>query len=306
VSTRALDAAGIREPDLREAYDACRRAQAGRGGAAVLATGLLPEAKRPFVWALEGFVRQARDLVGGDGGPEALREWGSGLLAALSGGEAPAEPVARATVNTLRRWQIPRTQVETHLEALRAHAGASGYRSYGDLERWLAGGGGAPALLLLPVLEPLSPEAAPRARALGEALQLTGVVLDLHADLRAGRLWLPAEDLADFGLTVADLRAGVVTPAVRELLRFELARARRLAAFAEPGIEMLHRTSRDAVRTVFDLAVRSLDEIERTGFRVLTQPVRVPLRGRLAVRVPRVRHARSVRRDEGRWVPSGS
>lgn len=304
MSTRALDAAGIREPDLREAYETCRRLHASRP-VAVRATALLPEAKQPFVWALHSFTAQARSLVDGEDGPGALQAWGDQLLAALSGGDPPADPVARATLHTLRRWQIPRTQVESHLEALRRHAGATGYAGYADLERYLYGSGAAPALLLLPVLEPLTPEATARARAFGEALRLTALLLDLGTDLDAGRLWLPAEDLADFSVTPDDLaagrRTGQVTGPVRELLRFELARARRLAAFAEPGIEMLHRTGRDAVRTVFGLTTRSLDEIERTGYRVLSGPVRVPLRARLAVTVPRVRSARTVRRDEDRW-----
>jgi phytoene synthase len=301
VSTRALDAAGIREPDLREAYEACRRLLAHRSVAA-RATAMLPEAKQPFVWALHGFVGQAQTLVDGEGGPARLRAWGDRLLAALAGGDPPPDPVARATVHTLRRWQIPRTQVESHLAALQAHATATGYATYPDLERYLYGTGAAPVLLLLPVLEPLTPEATARARAFGESLRLTALLLDLGADLRAGRLWLPAEDLADFSVGPQDLAAGEVTGAVRELLRFELSRARRLAAFAEPGIEMLHRTGRDAARTVSDLAARSRDEIERTGYRVLTGPVRVPLPGRLAVTVPRVRSARAVRREEKRWL----
>lgn len=300
MSTRALDAAGIREPDLREAYEACRRLQAHRPSA-VQSTALLPEAKQPFVWALHGFTTHAQALVAGENGPEALRTWGVQLLGALSGGETPADPVGRATVHTLRRWQIPRTQVESHLGTLQTHAAATGYETYADLERYLFGSGGAPALLLLPVLDPLTPEAAPRARAFGESLRLTALLLDLGPDLRAGRLWLPAEDLADCSVTAGDLAAGEVTGPVRELLRFELARARRLAAFAEPGIEMVHRSGRDAVRAAFDLAARSRDEIERTGYRVLSGPVKLPLRGRLAVTMPRGRSARGVARDEKRW-----
>jgi 15-cis-phytoene synthase len=160
-------------------------------------------------------------------------------------------------------------------------------------------------LQMLPVLEPLTPEAGARARALGEAFQLTNFIRDVGEDLRRGRVYLPQEDLDAFGVTRAALERGVVTAPVKELLRFEIARARALYAFAEPGIEMLHPTSRDCVRTASVLYAEILDAVEAAHFQVLTQRVSVPVGRRLAVAVPAWRHARAVRRDAARWVPVG-
>src|SRR5439155_887615 len=83
----------------------------------------------------------------------------------------------------------------------------------------------------------------------GEAFQLTNFLRDVAEDLRRGRIYLPQEDLAGFGVTRADLAAGLVTVGVRELLRFEIARTRRLYRHAYGGIRMLAPSSRHCVET---------------------------------------------------------
>jgi phytoene synthase len=157
---------------------------------------------------------------------------------------------------------------------------------------------------MLPILEPVAPEAGARARTLGEAFQMSNFVRDVGEDLHRGRVYLPQEDLDAFGVTREALERGVVTAPVRELLRFEIARTRALYTFAEPGIDMLHPTSRDCVRTAFVLYREILDAVEAAHYQVLTKRVSVPTGRRLAVALPAWRRARAVRRDAGRWVPA--
>jgi phytoene synthase len=205
-------------------------------------------------------------------------------------------------LHTMRRWQIPRAHVEAFLESMRMDIDVTGYASYADLERYMYGSASVIGLQMLPILEPVAPEAAPRARALGEAFQMSNFIRDVGEDLGRGRVYLPREDLELFGVTREILERGIVTPSVRELLRFEIERTRRLYAFAEPGIDMLHPTSRDCVRTAFTLYREILDAVEKAHYQVLTQRVSVPLTRRLAVAAPAARHARTVRREEKRWI----
>jgi phytoene synthase len=156
-------------------------------------------------------------------------------------------------------------------------------------------------LQMLPILEPMAPEAGARARALGEAFQMTNFIRDVGEDLVRGRVYLPQEDLEVFGVTRELLAAGVVTPPIRELLKFEIERTRALYTFAGPGIDMLHPTSRDCVRTAFALYGGILDEVEEADYQVLQQRVSVPLRRRLEVAVPAWRRARACRREQQRW-----
>jgi phytoene synthase len=306
VSARALDAAGITDPALRAAYEQCRKLHATHGKTYYLATLLLPPAKRPYVWALYGFARYADEFVDSleHPDPQALLDWGAAFLDGLSAdpGEI-THPVSRAMTHTMRRWLIPRAHVEAFLDSMRMDITVTGYPTYGDLEKYMYGSASVIGLQMLPILEPVAPEAAPRARALGEAFQMSNFIRDVGEDLRRGRVYLPQEDLDTFGVNREILERGVVTPSVRELLRFEIERTRALYAFAEPGIDMLHPTSRDCVRTAFTLYGGILDAVEAAHYQVLTQRVSVPMTRRLAVALPAARHARAVRRDQERWVP---
>jgi phytoene synthase len=215
-----------------------------------------------------------------------------------------AEPVAVALVHTMRRWAIPRAHVEAHLEALQAAPERSGFTSYADLERHLYGAAATIGLQVLPVLEPISPEAGPRARALAEGLQLITHVRDLRADMAAGRWYLPQDDLEAFALSREDLIRGQVTPLVGELLAFECERARRLLDFAEPGIAMLHPTSRDCVRVTLAVGRGLLETIAEDGYGTVRHRVDLPPTKRIGIVLPAMRRARAARRSERHWVPA--
>jgi phytoene synthase len=302
VSDRVLDAAGITDPALRSAYETCRKLNADHGKTYYLASLLLPPAKRPHVWALYGFARHADEYVDSltSPDPDALIRWGDEFLDALSGGTRPQEPAALAMLNTMRRWAIPRQHVEAFLESMQMDITITGYETYSDLEHYMYGSAAVIGLQMLPVLEPISPEAGSRARALGEAFQMTNFIRDVGDDLKRGRVYLPQEDLDTFGVTRETLRQGVVTPMVRELIAFEIERTRALYTFAAPGIEMLHPNSRDCMRTAFTLYSEILDQVERADYQVLTQRVGVPLSRRLRVAVPALRRARAARRRSAR------
>jgi phytoene synthase len=303
MTARALDAAGIEDPVLRAAYETCRRLHQKYGRTYYLATQLLPLAKRPHVWALYGFARYADEFVDSlsDPRPEQLVTWSHGFLEAISTGESD-DPACLAMMHTMRRWQIPRAHVEAFLESMRMDISVTRYPTYADLERYMYGSAAVIGLQMLPILEPVAPEAAARARALGEAFQMSNFIRDLGEDLRRGRIYLPTEDLEAFGVTEESLAQGVITAPLRELIRFEIERTRRLYAFAEPGIDMLHPTSRDCVRTAFTLYGGILDAVEEAHYQVLCRRVGVPLTRRLQVVVPALRHARTIRRDQSRWV----
>ncbi len=302
-SRAALVAAGITDPAAQADFETCRRLHAEHGRTYYLATLLLPPAKRPYVWALYGFARYADEFVDSltAPDPQALVTWGQQFLDSLGTGTT-ADPVGRAMLATMRRWGIPRAHVEAFLESMQMDITVTEYPTYGDLEHYMYGSAAVIGLQMLPVLEPVHPEAGARARALGEAFQMSNFIRDVGEDLQRGRVYLPMEDLEAFGVTREVLARGTVTNPVRELLRFEVERTRRLYAFAEPGIGMLHPTSRDCVRTAFELYGGILDQVERAEYQVLTQRVSVPMSRRLAVAVPGMVRARRARRDDRRWV----
>lgn len=305
MSARELDAAGIRDPLLRASYARCQRLNAEHGRTYYLSTLLLPAAKRPYVHALYGFARYADDLIDSLDAPdpEGLVAWSEAFLRDLAAGRSD-DAVGRATIDTIRRWDLPLEHFAAFLTSMRMDIGVTSYPTYDDLVDYMYGSAAVIGLEMVPILGPLTEEAYPRARALGEAFQLTNFIRDVGEDLRRGRLYLPEKDLASFGVDREELAHGVVTRRIRELLRFEVDRTRELYAYAEEGIAMLHPTSRDCVRTAFELYGGILREVERADYQVLTQRVSVPVRRRVAVALPAYGRAVKARRAARRAAPT--
>jgi phytoene synthase len=300
MTDRDLRAAGIDDPALRAAYDRCRRLNAAHGRTYYLATRLLPPAKRPHVHALYGFARYADELVDAPGAdPGELVPWAERFLDDLKSGTEPRagkDPVTRAVLHTARVWGLPVEHFEAFLTSMRMDLTVSGYPTYADLERYMYGSAAVIGLLMVPILEPVDDDAYRRARALGEAFQLTNFIRDVGEDLRLGRVYLPEDDLARFDVTRVDLARPRPNGRVKALLAFEIERTRGLYREAAPGIELLHPTSRDCIATALYLYGGILDEVERSGYDVLSNRVTVPVTTRLRVAAPALLRARRARR----------
>jgi len=112
----------------------------------------------------------------------------------------------------------------------------------------------------------------------GVALQLTNILRDVKDDLARGRVYLPLEDLAAHGCTIADLEAGVASAPVRALLAFECRRARefyRLAKEARPREEGRKLVAAEIMRAVYFETLKRIERSGPEGYDVFTARVRV-------------------------------
>ena len=128
-----LDAAGVRDPRLRDAYRRCRELNAQHGTTFFLATRLLAPSQRPAVHALYGFARQADDILdefdpnldtAERGGR--LQQLGDSALRPARAGHSACDPALAAVVHTARRYGIAPAAVR---RLPRLHAdGSDGHR----------------------------------------------------------------------------------------------------------------------------------------------------------------------------------
>lgn len=292
VGRTELDAAGIHGPELRASYERCRRLNAGHGKTYYLATRLLPAASRPHVHALYGFARYADEIVDDLGctlspreRADRLQTWGDRFLADVRRGSS-TDPIGRAVVDTVRRFDLPVEHFEAFLGSMTMDLTVTEYATYQDLVAYVYGSASVIGLLMLPVLGGTSPAARQPAEDLGTAFQLANFVRDVGEDLDRGRVYLPLADLERFGLARADLEHRVVDDRVRDLLRFEIARVRRLEAAARPGITLLDPSAQPCIEAARVLYCGIVDAVEDIDFQVFTRRARVPLTRRLAVAVP--------------------
>jgi phytoene synthase len=304
VSNRELDAAGIRDPELRASYEACRRLNASHGKTYYLATLLLPAWKRPYVHALYGFARYADEIVDDLGSTltdaqkaDWLVGWGEQFVKDVASGGSE-HPISRAVIDTVRRWDIPMDYVEAFLHSMRMDLTVTEYATYDDLMEYVHGSAAVIGLEMVPVLEPLVPREVcdPYAADLGIAFQLSNFIRDVGEDLQRGRVYLPMEDLQAFGVTREHLEHGVVDGPVRRLLAFQVARTREIYRSAAHGVRLLDPTSRPCIETALRLYGGILDEVEAADYQVLGQRVSVGAATRARVAVPGLVRAWAARR----------
>jgi 15-cis-phytoene synthase len=200
-----LDAAGVRDPALRAAYQRARVLNARYGRTFFLATRLLAPEQRPAVHALYGFARRADDILD-DFDPESstgergdrLQQLATELFNRLVE-NAPAEPnddpVLTAVVHTARRYDINWDLFDDFLTSMRMDLTVTDYPDRAALDRYMYGSAEVIGLQMLPVLGTVvaREEAAPYAAALGKAFQLTNFLRDVNEDLDRGRVYLPAD-----------------------------------------------------------------------------------------------------------------
>jgi phytoene synthase len=293
-----LDAAGITDPALRAGYAVCRALNAHHGRTYFLATRLLPAARRPAVHALYGFARYADEIVDdlGDARPAAekaarLDLLGERLQEAL-GGARVEHPVLAAVADTARRYALDPAHFADFLASMRMDTEVTEYATFDDLGRYVHGSAAVIGLLMLPVLGTVVPreEAEEPAAALGVAFQLTNFLRDVGEDLDRGRVYLPAEELAAFGvdreLLTRCRRNRTPDSRVRRALAHLVAHTRTVYRSAEPGVRMLEPVSRECVACAFTLYQGILDRIEAVDYDVLNRRVSVPRRTRAAVAIP--------------------
>ncbi|SFS81983.1 phytoene/squalene synthase family protein [Saccharopolyspora flava] len=290
---RELDAAGI-APALRPAYLRSRALNAEHGRTYFLATRLLPPHRRPAVHALYGFARWVDDIVD-DLGPdspalraERLDELEHLLRLALKEGGSE-HPVLAALADTVERHAIDPGLFGDFLASMRMDLAVTDYPTRADLERYVHGSAAVIGLQLLPVLGTVGAPARARAAAsaLGVAFQLTNFLRDVGEDLDRGRVYLPADELAVFGVDRQRLawcrRRGRADGPVRRALADQVARTRAHYRTAEPGIALLAPDSRPCVRTAAVLYGEILDHVVGSGYDVFARRVAVPVSRRLAV-----------------------
>jgi len=311
VSRRDLDRAGITDPETRASYERCRELNAAHGKTYYLATLLLPPAKRPYVHALYGFARYADEIVddlssrlSDQEKSDWLGSWGDEFFASLRRGRSD-DPVCRAVVDTVLRWEIPIEHFEAFLHSMRMDLTVTEYATFDDLYEYVYGSAAVIGLQMVPVLEPSQPEAYERAKDLGVAFQLANFVRDVGEDLERGRVYLPLDELAAFGVTRADLEKRVVTPDVRAAFAAQIARVRRLEEQSREGIAMLHPSSQPCIEAARVLYCGIVDAVEAIDYEVFDGRATVRMSRRLAVAGPAWASAVRARRTYGEGHPHG-
>ena len=271
---------------LDESYERCRQLNRKFGQSYYAATYLLPTVKRHHVHALYGFCRHADDIVDDLGSTatveerrRALTDFGDRFFADLARGRSE-DLVLKAVVHTVKAFDLDADCFRRFLRSMAMDFDTETYETFDDLLVYMDGSAAVIGEMMLPILEPTSPEAFGHARDLGIAFQLANFWRDVSEDLDRGRVYIPQEDIRKFGADPWERR---VTPEWCALMAFEIARARRYCESGDVGITMLPPSSARCIRGARLLYCGILDQIEAAGYDVFSQRVQVPTWKKLAV-----------------------
>ncbi len=239
-----------------------------------VASRLLPGRIREHLLAVYGFARfvdDVGDLATGD--RERQLDWVEDELDRSLAGTAQ-HPVFVRLGRTAAALGLERAPFADLVAANRQDQHVSRYASYAELEAYCALSANPVGRLVLAVLGRTGERATALSDKICTGLQLVEHWQDVAEDYRAGRVYLPLEDLERLGVDERDLARPAATPAVKRLVAFEVGRARRLLHEGAPLVGLLSGAGKVAIAGFTGGGLAQLDAIERRGYDVLAHQVK--------------------------------
>src|SRR5215470_10517486 len=259
-------------PSLADAYAYCERLARSHYENFSVATWFLPKRLRQHFFNIYAYCRISDDLGDETGDASAslqlLDEWEGELNACYSG--APRHPVFVALAGTVREFEIPKHEFSDLLTAFRRDQTTPRYETFNDLLGYCRYSANPVGHLVLYLCGYRDAERQQLSDFTCTALQLANFWQDVSPDYQKGRIYLPLEDLRQYGVTEEDIAHHRATPQFITLMKFEVQRARE---WFQRGLPLVSKVNKELA---IDLELFSrggqeiLNAIERQNFDVLT------------------------------------
>ena len=279
IHNRVIDE--VEDMKLRDAYSHCRSVTREYAKTFYLATRFLPNHKQRSIFAiyalcrhLDNIVDEDEDLSGRDtvaiqDTEAALLEWEKKLQQTYHGKEAD-NLVLIAFSDVLRRHHIPISLPFKLIEGVRIDLVKNRYETFEELYDYSYKVASVVGLMICEVFGYKDKSALKRAVDLGIAMQLTNILRDIGEDLQRDRIYLPLNELQEFGITVADIQAKKRSPDFIRFMQFQIDRARRYYESSDEGIPLLSADSQVPVLLARHNYERILDCIEKNDYHVFS------------------------------------
>jgi squalene synthase HpnD len=264
--------------------------QSSRSNLALSFFSLSPE-KRQAMNVFYAFCRVVDDVADSTELPleekrRQLGQWRAEIRRAYL--SEPRTPLGREMAQIIRTYLIAPALLDDVMNGVEMDLEISRFPDFALLEKYCYGVASAVGLVSLDIFGCRAPRSRDYAIALGMALQLTNILRDVKKDASFGRIYLPQDELAAFGVTETEIMQSRWSPRMKQLLRFQGLRARHYFAKAHRLIVPSDRPNLVAAEIMRAVYEGLLDKIEQRGFDVINEPVklnkfekmRLALRGR--------------------------
>ncbi len=263
---------------LSESFEYCEKIASAHYENFPVASRFVPADKRPYIASIYAFARGADDFADEPGYTtaeriESLKRWEE-LLVRSCDGDA-SHPVFVALAETIERFQIPVDLFQNLLTAFRSDVTTTRYATFEEILEYCSCSANPIGRLVLILFNYRSELMMMHSDAICTALQLTNFWQDISIDLRKDRLYLPREDLDQFGVTEAEIFQRTASTRFRKLLSFEVARTERLFREGKPLIEEVGRDLRFELKLTWNGGMNILRKTKAQGFDVFQRRPRL-------------------------------
>jgi phytoene synthase len=258
---------------LRHAYKSCAKLTRKNALHFYYAFLALPGSLRPHIYSVYSFCHMCDAVADGDLPVEdknrILDEYMKELDHKQSG--QPVSPVFSALYDTIDRFSIPLSLFYEIIDGVRQDLTVNRYDDFESLRRYCYLVASTVGVICTHLFGATGDEAISYAIDLGIALQLTNILRDIKEDLAIDRIYLPQDEMKNFGYTPDKLQKGVVDDSFRALMQLQTIRAR---GFYESGIRLISlvpKSSQRCLQLIYDLYFQILQKIEKSGYDVFSQ-----------------------------------
>ena len=285
----AAVAAVLRTPVSKaDSYRYCRNIARKRAKNFYYSFLLLEREQRDAMCAIYAFMRQCDDLSDDPATTDkaalyqSISMWRVQLDRALHG-EFYDDPIWPAFYDTVQRYRIPHRFFHEMIDGIMSDIEPQQMQSFHDLYRYCYHVASVVGMTVIHIFGFQSVRALLLAEKCGIAFQLTNILRDVREDAEAGRVYLPAEELRQFKVSVDQLRSGKEDEAFRDLMRFQAARAREYYIKSEPLLYLIDPKARRSLWALREIYLRLLSKIERANYNVLRRRISVSKPAKLAL-----------------------
>ncbi len=286
------------ESQLHMAYSVCRGITRQRAKNFYYGFLVLPKRKRQALCAVYAFMRRCDDIaddpsLSARDRRQKLDAWVDAFHAAQAG--LPTDdPILLALTDAQRRFHIPLGLLDglafgtaMDVEDETAQPDPSGlkvhYQSFQDLERYCYQVASVVGLVCIRIFGYTDPAAEPLAERCGLAFQLTNIIRDVKEDASLGRVYLPQDDLDQFGISAAELAQAPNAAKLRPLLELEAQRAFEKYRAGEQLLPLISEDSQPALWVLVTIYRSLLEKIARLNYDVFTRRVALTTREKLTI-----------------------
>ena len=239
-----------------------------------LAFVLLPRAKRDGMSALYAFCREVDDVADDESVPvekrrAQLAEWREDVRRACAG-ETPQFPVNRELAPVIRQYRLPFGLFDELIQGCEMDLDTRRYEDFAALEKYCYRVASVVGLLSIEIFGYKNSKCRDYAIALGQALQLTNILRDVHNDSERGRIYLPLIELKRFGVAEEEILQGLFTEKYARLAAAVAHRARNFYRVARETLPAEDRKTMVAAELMGSVYWRLLQKLERQNFNVFS------------------------------------